>query len=134
MLHSVSLRPTGGFYFTARERVAELEAVVRAVEKSSSAHTIYNIPAMETAKAVQAILDGLVREAEQEASECLDSLAAQGERALGNRRDRIEAMEEKLASYDRMLGGRLQAIKDAMHETRATIVAARVAKQDSKDS
>jgi hypothetical protein len=114
-LHAVSLREGGGVYFVPFAQVATWRKMVAAIE-GASAYKLYEIPALSSDSAVEAILDAVINEAKAEAdamaAELADPESTLGKRAMNTRITRCNAALAKLAAYDTLLGGKLDAIKD----------------------
>jgi len=101
---------------------------------SCSDHTVYAIPALETESAVQAILDALVAEADQEMSEVGEDLSSAGKRALGTRKARCDEMRKKLETYASLLGPRLDTIRDKLEDAKGSVVEAMLLAESRAES
>lgn len=125
-LGGIALRDTGGFYFVPHHSVEEWRAIVRALRASRSAATVYEIPALRTEGAVDAILAAVEREAAAEAGAIEEALEAgdMGVRALRSREAATTKMERKLASYESMLGRALPALQARLETVRAGLATA----------
>lgn len=127
-LDATSLRDTGGFYFTPREHLATFRTMVGAIRQASE-HRIYEIPAMRSAEAVQAIMDAILAEAAQEATtiETEIDTGSLGERALQTRAARCADMAKKLEVYEALLGRSLEGIKERITGLHAQVTLAALA-------
>lgn len=114
---AVPLRDRGGIYFVP-EHTAKSWSKFADLVKSVSASRIYEIPAMKSARAVEAVLDATVREAQSEADALTHALTEGnlGVRALKNRQLRCDDMAAKVSSYERLLGVKLDDIKTVFEE------------------
>jgi hypothetical protein len=108
---AVRLREGGGVYFVPDTRV-QVWRTIAAVFESVSTSTIYEIPAMRSSRAVTAILDALVAEAQHEAARMNGELdqAALGERAIASRQESCKALLSKVAEYEKLLGTKMEAL------------------------
>jgi hypothetical protein len=116
-LQGVALRDTGGFYFIPAHRAAEWRAVASAVS-SASAFKMYEIPALPSEQAVQAVLDALIAETTDKLNHMTEELnAGISVRAMTARQEKCARMNEKLAAYDALLGDALATIKRQIEDT-----------------
>lgn len=124
-VHAVSLRDTGGVYFVPRADLPVWRQVVAAL-RACSAHEVYEVPALRTEEAVEAILAAVAREAANAATEMEDELmdAALGQRAIRTRAERCERMRAKLAAYEELLGRGLDTITKRVGDLQANLAAA----------
>lgn len=138
-LMAVSLRDTGGVYFVPRESVATWRAICTAVE-SAATHKVFRIPAMKNSEAAAAILDAITAEAEAAATAIETELekgaddedAALGGRALATRDEHCRSMIGKIGSYERILGVRLDALRERFGRLQADITAATLLTQSTE--
>lgn len=138
-LGCVSLRDTGGVYFIPRDGIDAWRKYAEVVESvSQGSHRIHRIPAMQTDDAVAAILDAIETEAEStleafEADLCKDGDDKLGLRALKSRSKQAEALADKLAKYEALLGVKLNKIRESLENTQANLTAAEWAIEAEKD-
>jgi hypothetical protein len=128
-LRAVPLRDRGGVYFIPRHNVAEWDRMV-AVIKAVSGHHVAGIPALQSADAVEAILDAVEAEAEAEVARIEDKLGGGelGARALKTQIAHSEAVEAKMSEYESLLGdGRLDRIRERLGALQANLAAAALA-------
>lgn len=133
----VALREGGGLYFVAPEHLAEWETMVRAL-RSISGHRIYSAPAMRSADIVDAVLAGMEEEARIAADKMEADLAADGDKALGSRALKsraanCESVCDKIGQYERLMGVKLDAIRQRMEGLQAGIAAAILAAEAEED-
>jgi hypothetical protein len=125
---AVSLRERGGIYFVPRQNLAYWRSAYKAIQ-SVSGHSCYEIPALKSDEAVDAILDAVTREA-QAAAEAMAEELASGDlqsRALANREERCTSMLAKLKQYEDLLGRSMGAITDRVGDLKAEIATAALA-------
>lgn len=128
---AIPLRDTGGTYFVPQETLAEWQAIA-ACTQAASGTFFAEIPAMQSSKAVDAILDALTREAAHQLElvevELQRALASEkkgmGERAVVTRLRACAAMEDKLETYEALLDVRLDQVRDRIIGLRANLSAA----------
>lgn len=111
---AVALRDRGGIYFVP-EHTARAWSKFADLIKSVSACRIYEIPAMRNARAIEAVLDAMVREAQSVSDAMAEELdrGSLGVRALDRRRARCDEMAAKIASYESLLGVKLDQIRES---------------------
>lgn len=131
-LHSaVALRPTGGIYFIPQTAAPQWTAFAEMLERMSASR-VFEVPAMQSVKAVDAILAAVTIEAQAE----LDAIAKALEenemtvRGLKGRATRLDATGKKLKLYEDLLGARVQALHDAIEAIDARIVEAIVVAEE----
>jgi hypothetical protein len=132
---AVSLRDTGGVYFVPRDQVATFRSMVTVIRAVSS-HEIYEVPAMRSDEAVEAILASVLREAQQEVAAMetdLDTGDLKG-RALKTREARCEAVTEKIESYEALLGKSMETMRDRVTSLKAAIVEAEMLAQAAAEA
>jgi hypothetical protein len=124
-VQGVTLRPGGGTYFVPRSMIETWNRII-AVVRDVSEHRIFSIPAMESSEAVAAVLDAIEQEAAAEVESMEKDLAAGtlGGRALETRVGRTEFVERKVERYEELLGVRLDAMRQRIHELRAQLTVA----------
>jgi hypothetical protein len=131
-LQAVTLRDTGGVYFVPRSSLTEFKKIVATLRRCSR-HTLFEIPAMHSDETVKAVLDALLDEAttavakvEAELDEMADSAGSKGlgKRALNTRVASLDALKRKLASYEELLGVRLETIGAQLQDVRASVTLA----------
>lgn len=135
-VQAVSLRERGGFYFVPRDRLETWQQVARVV-RACSAHQLYEIPAMRTEEAVEAILTAV----RNEAADCMREMEGylEGEvstRGLNSWERRLAELQSKLKHYSELLGVALPDLDGKAENLRGQLQAARiiVASQDSMEA
>lgn len=124
-LLAIALRERGGFYFLPPTKVDAFRKAARAL-KATTGVTCYEVPAMRSEGAVQAILAGLTSEVSQKVAELtavLDEGEA-GERALNTKVASCKKAEAKVTAYEELLGQGLQHLKNQLESTRARLTEA----------
>lgn len=124
-VHSVRLRDTGGIYFVPRDRADAWRAYVAAL-RAASRHRLFEIPAMQSDEAVASILDALTREAREAAEDLEDELDAKdlSAKALRGREAKARETETKIATYEALLGVKLEALRAEYDALQARVAAA----------
>ncbi|MHA1573353.1 MAG: DUF6744 family protein [Alphaproteobacteria bacterium] len=125
---AVSLRERGGIYFVPRTTIEHWRLAVNAI-KLASDHHCYEIPALKSSDAVDAILDAVVREAQAATDEMQEEMS-KGDlqsRALINRSDRCDQVLAKLKQYEDLLGANLGEIAERVDDLKADITIATLA-------
>jgi len=125
---AVSLRDTGGIYFVPREHLESWRTVVR-VLRSASSHALFEVPALRTDEAVDAILDAVSNEAKDDIQNLEKALEGDelGARALSNRSDKAGRMLEKLKSYESLLGRSLDVFRERLESLQTELATAALA-------
>lgn len=134
-VQGVALRDTGGIYFIPRTHVALWKRMAGAVS-TASGHRFFEIPALKSDEAVQAILDAITREAELEASGFaadVDNVEL-GAKALRTRVSRAEAMARKVAHYSELLGVNMQGLTTQLDELKFALTTAALKAEAEKDA
>lgn len=133
-LEAVALRDTGGVYFVPGFVRGRWEKVVEAL-RAASRHQVMSVPAMKTAEAASAFLDAARAEAEAEAEKMMAELAAGGlgARALRTRIERGEKVVGKLARYEELLGGGLEALHEKLDHVRASLTCALMTEENTDE-
>lgn len=104
-LHAVTLRESGGIYFILHDQVTRWHTMVRAIRTAAN-HTLFEIPAMRSEDAVEAVIAAVQAEAEQVAStlETELDIAELSPGALRTRQSKVQATAAKVSKYERFLG------------------------------
>lgn len=126
-LHAVSLRDRGGVYFVPRDVLPAWRAVARVLAEETG-HKVFEIPAVKTDEAVEAILTAVRQtiaarfaEAEEYLSGKLSNKGLNAlERTLDEARDYVE-------HYVGLLGQALPDLTDKLENIKGALVAARIA-------
>jgi hypothetical protein len=128
-LNAVSMRDTGGIYFLPQAAVATWHKIVDCVRGASN-HKLFEIPALKSDEAVDAILDALTREAEQMSKRMEEKLTGVddlGERAFTTQARLAKEMFAKIVSYEDLLGRKLDTLRNQMGELQVSLAAAALA-------
>lgn len=129
-LTGVPLRQRGSVYFLPPDGAREYRRLRAALLTLGTAHgasyQLNAIPALRGSEAVAAVLNAVIAEAEAEAARLAADLEPGnlGEKALKNRVARCEAVEEKVASYEKLLQVQAGAISQRLEDLRAQLTAA----------
>lgn len=131
---AVALRDTGGVYFVPRSHVDTYRRIAGAIH-AASGHKLFEVPALRSDEAVEAILDAVIREAEGEVGSMETELDTEdlGERALRTRQNRCERMREKVKLYEELLGKSLEGLHKRMEGLEASITTAILVSQPQQE-
>lgn len=126
---STSLRDTGGIYFVPRTRLDDWRTMADVVREVSG-YSIFEVPALRSGEAVEAILDAVTREAEAEVEaitadldECVNGDGEYGKRRLRTRETRCTAMIEKVTRYESLLDANRETMRTKLSKLRARATA-----------
>lgn len=123
---AVSLRDTGGIYYVPELHRGKWNAIDAALRACNHGHRIFEIPAVESARAVEAVMAAL----EDEATAAMAKLQAEitsddtGARALRNREDVLSILKEKIATYEKAFGVKAEALANNVSRLRANLTTA----------
>jgi hypothetical protein len=110
--HAVGLRDRGGIYFVPQDRLGEWRELTRALMAVSD-HKIYEIPAMRTPEAVEAILESVRYEASQQFEKLDGYLGGEtSTRGLNSWERTLAEMREKVSHYVELLGTALPDLEE----------------------
>jgi hypothetical protein len=124
-LDAVALRARGGFYFLPPAAVDRFRVAAQVI-RSVGAHVCYEIPALRTESAVQAILAAVEREAAAEIAEFETVLTntESGPRALKTQSKKCDRVATKVASYEALLGTSLVELQERLAGLRSRLAEA----------
>ncbi len=127
-LDAVPLRDAGALYFVPRHRLPEWQAIV-AVLRASTENKVRQMPTLRSDEAVEAIIAAVERDARDAAKEIEDELSTGelGTRAIGTRKERAEAIAEKVRHYEDLLGTSLDTLRGRLQTLDAKIATAALA-------
>jgi len=122
---ALRLRENGGVYFVPRDTIDVWRSMAGAVMASSS-HRLFEIPALASDDALDAILDAVIVEARAEADAIENDLHTGdlGARALRGRAQRCGTMVVKVERYEELLGRKLDDVRDHLERLSAASVEA----------
>jgi len=125
-LQAVSLRPRGGIYFLPRTKLELWRRIVGIIRKVSPSVEVFEMPTLSCDEAVRAVLSALTKEAEEAISGYEEDLIEEdlGARALGNRVEKCKEMQQKLKTYEILLGGSMGTIAERLVELEGQLAAA----------
>ena len=131
---AIKLRDTGGIYFIPRQHMAifrKWAGLLRGV----SDHVIYEVPALQSDEAVEAIMAALMVEADGEITAMETELDTEdlGKRAIRTRETKCEALRAKLETYAELLGVSMEATNDRLEAVQATLVEATLVNEGDSD-
>jgi hypothetical protein len=124
---AVTLRDSGGVYFIPRPAMDFWNKAADAIEKAThKGHQVFRIPAMKNTEAVEAIIDAVTQEAEQEAKKIDEEImAGLGDRALETRKTRIADLLAKVSSYEELVGREMK-IRERLETLQASVATAKL--------
>lgn len=130
-VNGVRLREGGGVYFVPETQAARWRKVAAVLEGVSDS-SVYEIPALRSDRAVSAIIDALVSEAQQEVTQMNADLdqASLGARALSSRTDSCASLILKVAEYEKLLGAKTGDLHKAMSALQARLIEARLVAEE----
>ena len=125
---AVALRDTGGVYFIPRPSVPFWRRAVEII-RAVSQHKVFQLPALKNSEAIDAIVDAVTEEGRREAEAIEADLAQEGDAALGaralvTRGTHCEEVISKIASYESLLGVKMDAVRARIERLRANLAAA----------
>lgn len=130
---AVSLRDTGGIYFVPSPALVQWHTIMGVIREVSG-HQMFEVPALKSDEAVDAILDAVSTEAHEEIAKLEAALASDtmGARGLSNRSDRAKTMLDKLKSYEALLGKGTATINTRLEELQVELATAALAAGDKE--
>ena len=115
---AIALRPRGGVYFIPQAHVAEFAQYVEVLHETAVGSHVYQIPAMQSDAAVQAILAALQAEVSEALAEINEDIASCVQnRVKDSRRLRCAKLQEKVKVYADLLQVNLDSLQDSIEET-----------------
>lgn len=124
----IALRDTGGIYFLPRMATDRWRQLTRAT-KGATAHTLFEIPALRSDEAIEAVVDALSSEVITDTQELAAKLVdgTMGLRALDRRADECGETLAKVASYEGLVGRKLDGLRARVEALKGEVVAAKLA-------
>ena len=131
---AIKLRDTGGIYFIPRQYMAIFRKWV-GILRDVSDHVIYEVPALQSDEAVEAIMAALMAEADGEITAMESELDTEdlGNRAIKTRETKCETLRAKLETYAELLGVSMEATNDRLEAVQATLVEAALVNEGDSD-
>jgi hypothetical protein len=119
---AVALRDTGGIYFVPETRAEHWSRFADIVHKISGSR-IYEVPALKSERAVEAIVAAVIAEANASVAELTKRLdkGELTERGLRSQARKCEELADKIRSYERLLGVKLGDMHNVVHNVDARI-------------
>lgn len=126
-VQAVKLRDTGGVYFVPRDNVTTFVAWAGLLRNISD-HVVYELPALRSEEALEAILVAVVTEADKELAAMEGELDMDelGVRALHTRERRCETVRAKITTYEHLLDQGMEDMQDRLGSLQAAIVEAAI--------
>ena len=134
-LNAVTLRDRGGIYYVPPTTI-NLWQMIAGVIADVGGGKVFEMPAMECDKAVDAILDAVSREAEDAIEKMEKALVEEdlGAQALKNRVAKLDKVLSKVSSYEEMLGSSLMELHQRCEMLSAQMAAAIMSAEAAKDA
>lgn len=135
LVEAVSLRSRGGFYFVPADRLESWRMVSRIIRGCSN-HEMFEIPAVKSDEAVNAIITAVRKEAEEAMAEMEAYLAGDtiSTRGLNAQERKIERTQAKVAHYAELLGVSLGDLQEKSVVLLGALNAARLSKASEGNS
>ena len=131
-VHAVSLRERGGFYFVPRDQMEKWKTVMGCV-RAVSDHKLFEIPAMQSEEAVEAILEAVRKEADGQMTDLETYLAGEvSTKGLNAWERTLELTQAKMERYAALLGVALPDLESKAETLQGALVAARIKKAAEK--
>jgi len=127
-LGAVRLREDGGFCYIPPENVEQWN-IYRDVIHTVSQCKVYGIDALQSEGVVEAVLDGITREAQKAVKEWAEELERTGDKALGasalrTRESKSSKLRDKVRYYEALCSQALPELQEQMDELDTDITAA----------
>jgi len=133
MLNATALRSKGGFYFVPSDKV-DTWRLISKVAQSVGTNVLYEIPAMRTESAVDAVLAQVKAEAQMQLSSMQDYLKGEISTKGLNATERHAArLREKLQNYIDTLGVALPELTDWCQQITGAVQAAHIIRSVKTD-
>lgn len=118
-LDAVTLRERGGVYFIPRDRIPAIRAIA-GILRVVSQHVVFEIPALASSEAADAVLASLEAEALTEINEITEYLDETNRqtRAYVSRSRAVQAIREKVARYEQLFGRRMANLDNQIQSVR----------------
>lgn len=132
-VRAVGLRDRGGFYFVPRDRLDIWRTIVGVVREVSG-HKMFEIPAMRSDEAVEAILTAVRSESETKMAELEAYLAGDiSTRGLNSWDAKLAELQGKVSHYADLLGVALPDLTSKAQTLLGALQAARIMKESEKE-
>ena len=121
-MQSVGLRDTGGIYFIP-EQFAPTWSALADIVRECSASRVFEIPALMSGRAIEAIMEAVIAEAQTEVDKLTSALDTTevGVRGLKGKAAKCEALADKLRLYEDLLGSKMGSIHERVEAIDARI-------------
>lgn len=130
MTGTLTLRPTGGFYWVEAANIDLYKRLCRVVEQAALGQQtcVYQISHHFDADSIRAVRDALLTEIDNEAEQIIKDVDSGelGERALKSRAERAEELKDKVAHFERILNESLSTATQVADKAGMTATAARL--------
>ena len=121
-MQSIGLRDTGGIYFVPEQFAPTWSAFADLLARCSASR-IYEVPALKSERAVEAIMESVIADAAAELEKLSNALndTDPSTRGLRSKARKCEALADKLKLYEDLLGRKMNDISQRVMETDAQI-------------
>ena len=126
---AVGLRENGGLYFVPKPNMPLWRKYVGVLNQVSKIRT-FEIPALTSTQAAEAVLDALMNESQGLVEKIDDEIETVGVRALRAREQSLDTYLNKLASYTSVVGDKLANVQKNVEELKNRLAAAIISNLD----
>ena len=126
---AVGLRENGGLYFVPKPNMPLWHKYVGVLNQVSKIRT-FEIPALTSTQAAEAVLDALMNESQGLVEKIDDEIETVGVRALRAREQSLDTYLNKLASYTSVVGDKLAGVQKNVEELKNRLAAAIISNLD----
>jgi len=131
-LHAVSLRDRGGVYFVPRDVLPTWRQIARVLAEETG-HKVFEIPAVKTDEAVEAILTAVRQTISARFAEAEEYLTGKlSNKGLNSLERQLDETRDYVEHYVGLLGKALPDLTDKLESIKGAIVAARLAHNEGE--
>lgn len=124
--NAVALRDSGGIYFVPKWHLPRWRSFVNVV-KTVSKTKPFEIPAMSSESAAEAVLDALTQDCDTFINKVEGELGNVGVRALQTRENLLKTMANKLEAYTDIIGGKVTGLRSKLETLQGHLSTALIA-------
>jgi hypothetical protein len=123
---ATSIKRNGGVYFVPPHQLPAFERMVRVIHAHTQ-HRVYAVHVVKSESTVEMVLDSMTNEVVTECDQLLRKLNELGERAIETRVGHLNMLLSKVARFEKLLGVKLEAAREAALEADGALAAAALA-------